>query len=1030
MRLIIFILSVIFFTGSFSLFAQNEQVITVCKNSKVFFDNLLDAPINENSNKACIATIRTIKPAYGVTDAGNGYYIFNDINQTYTISSQRAPSSDSDDCDTGSIVEQTVKIVVEDCREESSTSTSKLDFFLDTYRFVQFYVNQIYCEGQEVYRYFVDESGDGNLDNTYLYIVLPDKALLLGKTGTLVCEDDVKDGSCLTRFSTIEEDKRWVCDGCIDPTACNYKEAALEDDSSCFYKDSDCGICSPALGCTNAAARNFNPQANCDDGSCIIDPSVDRIFVDYPVLNSIVDFSNCTNQKITAYKNVSGYLIFEIETALHRVTYDEDGNFICKYETDYEVPCSYNSNVQISQILSTWTCPNRQSIMGCTDATACNYNPKAVVDDSSCFYKSANNNCLGLCYPFPRWAGFGCTDVKATNYSPTSACDDGSCIYEGEPTVFTRYPWLTNYVDLDNCTNEKITVYFDVSGLKGNEIYLETENGTYIFEIEGKERCSPEDELETSESCLSRLDRDLSNEIETWSCGGATTFTETVAEVISAKPAIDFYSYFTLLYGIDLTATGPFTIFAPIDETFFETYNIKNFIELSFYTQPRSFVETINNHIVEGSFLSTDLYDGQILTSITGRELKVTVNEDGVFVNSAKITEADFESTNGVVHLINDILVAEPLLLTYPWLENAVNFFRCTDQRFTIYQSGDTQFIYVEEFGKGTLYTSYGDSFCTDRSGFSCIDAYRLSNPLNSWTCPNYVEPETPETPETPTTPNKSPIFETYNWLSNEVNAANCDNEKVTVYQSGAYDYLYIENANGGSLYTNFGLSFCTSAPGFSCVDAYRLSTITGSWTCEDEGVVNPPPIAGEADIPQELKGLEWLNDVIDFNNCNSSSIEVYDFGSYSFVYVTTNGTTTMYLNNGTYYCANTVSYNCKSLYSISRAADIVWNCRDANKSSTDQFETATQKTASSILSFLLYPNPTTDFVYLDILNNEDKIQQVNFYDMMGKVILTRTIPEEVPDQLRFNLKNQAKGLYLVEVITENTRTTQKLVVE
>jgi len=149
-------------------------------------------------------------------------------------------------------------------------------------------------------------------------------------------------------------------------------------------------------------------------------------------------------------------------------------------------------------------------------------------------------------------------------------------------------------------------------------------------------------------------------------------------------------------------------------------------------------------------------------------------------------------------------------------------------------------------------------------------------------------------------------IFETYNWLGDAVNSADCTSEKVTVYQSGigGYEYIYIEDANGGLLYTDYGLTFCTSSSTYSCVDAYRLSTIVDSWSCTDGDVVNPPPVSGEGvgEIPQELKDLEWLNDLIDFDNCLGSSIEVFDFGSYSFVYVTTNGATTMYLNNGTFY--------------------------------------------------------------------------------------------------------------------------------
>jgi len=163
-----------------------------------------------------------------------------------------------------------------------------------------------------------------------------------------------------------------------------------------------------------------------------------------------------------------------------------------------------------------------------------------------------------------------------------------------------------------------------------------------------------------------------------------------------------------------------------------------------------------------------------------------------------------------------------------------------------------------------------------------------------------------------PEQPVETLIFETYNWLSDVVNPSDCANEKVTVYQSGLadYQYVYIEDANSGLLYTDYGLSFCTSSENYSCVDAYRLSTIAESWSCNNGGVVNPPPVSGEGEIPQELKDLEWLEDLIDFNDCAGSSIEVYDFGNYSFVYVTTNGATTMYLNNGTFYCIKSSKTN------------------------------------------------------------------------------------------------------------------------
>jgi len=49
---------------------------------------------------------------------------------------------------------------------------------------------------------------------------------------------------------------------------------------------------------------------------------------------------------------------------------------------------------------------------GCTDPTACNYNPAATIDDGSCL------------------TDYGCTDPLATNYDASATCDDGSCTYQ------------------------------------------------------------------------------------------------------------------------------------------------------------------------------------------------------------------------------------------------------------------------------------------------------------------------------------------------------------------------------------------------------------------------------------------------------------------------------------------------------------------------------------------------------------------------------------------------------------------------
>lgn len=73
-------------------------------------------------------------------------------------------------------------------------------------------------------------------------------------------------------------------------------------------------------------------------------------------------------------------------------------------------------------------------IEGCTDATACNFNPDATIDDGSCQLPdgctdmfACNYDPAALCDDGTCLLLEGCTDQTACNYDPSAACDDGSC---------------------------------------------------------------------------------------------------------------------------------------------------------------------------------------------------------------------------------------------------------------------------------------------------------------------------------------------------------------------------------------------------------------------------------------------------------------------------------------------------------------------------------------------------------------------------------------------------------------------------
>ena len=105
----------------------------------------------------------------------------------------------------------------------------------------------------------------------------------------------------------------------------------------------------------------------------------------------------------------------------------------------------------------------------------------------------------------------------------------------------------------------------------------------------------------------------------------------------------------------DLTAAGPFTVFAPTDAAFAALP--AGTLNALLVNPTGDLANILLYHVANGSVKSTDLTNGQEIMTLQGKKVKVMINGDGVFINNAKVTVADIMADNGLVHVINAVLI-------------------------------------------------------------------------------------------------------------------------------------------------------------------------------------------------------------------------------------------------------------------------------------------------------------------------------------------------------------------------------------
>ncbi len=104
-----------------------------------------------------------------------------------------------------------------------------------------------------------------------------------------------------------------------------------------------------------------------------------------------------------------------------------------------------------------------------------------------------------------------------------------------------------------------------------------------------------------------------------------------------------------------LKGEGPYTVFAPTDQAF-EALG-ERLAELQKPENKAELERILKHHVWEGRKTAADVKGMQSAKTMAGEEVKVTVKDDVVNVDAAKITKPDVEAANGLLHVVDAVLM-------------------------------------------------------------------------------------------------------------------------------------------------------------------------------------------------------------------------------------------------------------------------------------------------------------------------------------------------------------------------------------
>jgi len=251
------------------------------------------------------------------------------------------------------------------------------------------------------------------------------------------------------------------------------------------------------------------------------------------------------------------------------------------------------------------------------------------------------------------------TAVVAANLATTLSNEDAQfTVFAPTDAAFAALDptFLANLVNNDTANLTKILTYHVVTGktmstdlsngmrvktVQGKQITIKIENGKVYID----NAMVTTADIACSNGVIHVIDAVIvpkDNIVET--AIGNTDFETLVTAVVAANLA-------TTLSNED----AQFTVFAPTDAAFaaLDPTFLANLVN----NDTANLTKILTYHVVTGKTMSTDLSDNMTVATVEGSTITITIDNGKVYVNDAMVILADIECSNGVIHVIDTVIV-------------------------------------------------------------------------------------------------------------------------------------------------------------------------------------------------------------------------------------------------------------------------------------------------------------------------------------------------------------------------------------